>query len=106
MATKAKSLQSFLISTTLLFIFIFSYPRILLMYFTQENPWMNYLYMYGFGLVFFCIGIWLILKSKACQLGRGRDSLWFKALIAGFIFFASLHGLWIYFALTMPYKGS
>lgn len=86
--------------------FIYTYPRILLNFFSPENPWCSYLYIYGNGIVFFSIGIHLILKSKACVFGRSRDSFWFKILIFGLVFFASLHGLWIYSALTYPvFKG-
>jgi hypothetical protein len=62
--------------------------------------------MYGHGLMFFAVGIWTILKTGACQLGRGRDSHWFNVLIGGFIFFATLHGTWVYLAVSAPFKGA
>ncbi|MCB0390779.1 MAG: hypothetical protein KDD58_05800 [Bdellovibrionales bacterium] len=89
----------------ILAIFIFVYPRILIDWLGKANPWTSYLYQYTFGLVFFGIGILLVLRTKACIPGRGRDSLWLKILIAGFIFFASFHGLWVYMSLTWPVKG-
>ena len=89
----------------LLLVFIYSYPRLIVAQLGTENPWTSYLYQYGFGLVFFLIGIWLILKTRACQFDRGRDAFWFKVLIFGFIFFSGGHAIWIYLALKIPYLG-
>ena len=90
---------------TMLLAFTYFFPRFLASYFGQENPWASYLYLYGFGLIFFGIGIYIILKSGSCQLGRGRDSFWFKFLIFGYIVLASLHGIWIQLALSIPFLG-
>ncbi|MCB0420855.1 MAG: hypothetical protein KDD61_07655 [Bdellovibrionales bacterium] len=84
---------------------IYSYPRLIVGWLGEENPWTSYLYMYGFGFVFFFCGILLILKTKSCQLGRGRDTFWFNILLGGFVAFASFHAIWIYLALYMPVKG-
>ena len=85
--------------------FIYAFPRLLISTFGLESPWTNYFYMYGFGAVFFGFGVALILKTGACQFKRGRDSHWFKILISGFVFFASLHAFWILLALNVPVKG-
>lgn len=84
---------------------IYVYPRILISTFGEASPWTSYLYMYGFGAIFFSIGIALILKTGSCKPGRGNDSYWLTWLLGGFIFFATLHGVWIYLALTTPYVG-
>lgn len=86
--------------------FIFFYPRFLIDTLGKDNPWTSFLYQYTFGLVFFGLGILLILKTKACVPGRGRDSLWLKFLIGGFLFFFTLHATWVYLALHIPYKGA
>ena len=104
----APSPRSLAIGSTLvavLLAFIFIYPRIIIAWLGEASPWTSYLYQYGFGLVFFLIGIYIILRSGACQPGRGRDSFWLKILFAGFVFFASVHALWIVAALNMPYLG-
>ncbi|NLB66084.1 MAG: hypothetical protein GX803_06420 [Lentisphaerae bacterium] len=88
---------------TLAFIFIF--PRALLRWFEPGSPWIPYVHLYGLGLVTFLIGIQIILKSRACQFGRGRDSFWFGVLIAGYVFFVAMHGIWILAALYLPFKG-
>ena len=87
-------------------VFIYFYPRGLVRWLGESNPWTSYLYLYGFGLWFFLLGIWLILSTGACQFGRGRDRYWFKVLIGGYVFFALLHATWILAALTVPFKGA
>jgi len=86
--------------------FTYAWPRFLVNAFGLDSPWTSYLYMYGFGFVTFAIGIALILRKGSCQFGRGSDTFWFKVLIFGFVFFASLHGIWIILSLTIPYKGA
>ena len=91
--------------TAVLLVFIYTFPRLIIGWLGEANPWTSYLYQYGFGLVFFLMGIYLILKSGACQPGRGRDSFWLGVLFAGFVVFAGVHALWILAALRMPYLG-
>lgn len=86
-------------------VFIFIFPRVLISWLGEENPWTNYLYLYVFGLIYFGSGMVLIRKTGACKKGRGRDDFWWKVLIAGFCFFASLHAIWIVMALSVPFKG-
>ena len=86
-------------------IFTFVYPRLLISWLGEANPWTSYLYQYTFGLIFFGLGILMVLRTKACVPGRGRDSKWLKILIGGFIFFASFHGLWVYMSIVWPVKG-
>jgi hypothetical protein len=86
-------------------LFIYFYPRFLISQLGADNPWTSYLYMYGFGGVFFSIGMFMILKTKSCKLSRGRDSLYFNFLIGGFIYFATVHGLWIWLSLNLPVNG-
>ncbi len=85
--------------------FVFVYPRLLISLLGIENPWTSYLYQYTFGLIFFGLGILLVLRTGACKIGRGRDNLWLGILIAGFIFFASFHGIWVFMSLYWPVKG-
>lgn len=84
---------------------VFTYPRLIVSWLGEDNPWTSYLYLYGLGLIVFVIGITLILRTGACQLGRGRDSGWFKVLIGGYIFFATLHAVWIIAAQQIPFLG-
>ncbi|MGC9451887.1 MAG: hypothetical protein ACP5I4_10625 [Oceanipulchritudo sp.] len=88
-----------------LLVFIYAYPRLIIGRLGEASPWTSYLYQYGFGLVFFLMGIHIILRSGACKPGRGRDSFWLGVLFAGFIFFAAGHALWIVVSLNMPYLG-
>ncbi|NDV62870.1 hypothetical protein G0Q06_10445 [Puniceicoccales bacterium CK1056] len=84
---------------------IYTYPRWIIAELGESSPWTSYLYQYGFGLIFFLVGIYVILKSGACQVGRGRDSFWLGVLFVGFIFFATAHALWIVASLNIPYLG-
>ena len=104
MSKENRVLISVLIPTTLAFIFI--YPRLLIEWLGESNPWTSFLYQYTFGALFFGLGILLILKTKACVPGRGRDSLWLKILIGGFLFFFTLHGVWVALSLYIPVKGA
>jgi drug/metabolite transporter (DMT)-like permease len=101
----AKSFAIGAVLTAVLLVVIYTYPRWLIAQLGESNPWTSYLYQYGFGLIFFLMGIYLILKEGSCKPGRGRDSFWLKVLFAGFIFFASAHALWIVASLNIPYLG-
>jgi hypothetical protein len=93
--------------TALVILFVvYFYPRFLVRTLGPADPWTSYLYQYGMGLMVFLVGLALILRTGACQLGRGRDGFWFKVLLGGFVFFAALHALWILAALHIPFLGS
>lgn len=88
-----------------LLLLVYGYPRLLVDWLGEANPWTSYLYQYGFGLAFFLVGILLILRTRACRLGRGRDTFWLTVLMVGFVFCAGGHALWIAVALRAPYLG-
>ena len=91
--------------TLIVLLFTYSYPRALISTLGEGNPWTSYLYQYTFGLLFFSLGIFMVLRTKACIPRRGRDGKWLKFLVGGFIFFASLHAIWVALALYIPVKG-
>lgn len=95
-----------LIVTAILLTFIYVYPRLIIHWLGEDNPWTSYLYLYGFGGGFFLMGVFIILRTGACQLDRGHDRIWFIILIAGFAFFATVHALWIVASLAIPYLGN
>ena len=63
--------------------------------------WFTYLYQYGLGGIVFGVGLWLIVKSGACDLGRRNERIWFIFLIVGFFWYAGLHFLWTLAALHL-----
>ena len=85
--------------------FSFYFPRVLSSTLGPGNPWTSYLYLYGFGFFYTGSGILLALKSGACNLSRPRDRYWFKVVTGGFFYFASIHAVWIYLAISIPYAG-
>lgn len=91
------------IGTVLVVVFVF--PRLLRRWPGLDSPWTSYLYLYGLGLVTFVIGLRVILSSRACQPGRGHDRFWWRVLLWGYVFFASLHAAWILAALYLPFQG-
>ena len=93
------------VTLVLLLGLVYLYPRLIIAWLGPANPWTSYLYQYGFGLVFFAIGIRLILRTGACRPGRGRDRFWLAVLLVGFVFFATAHALWIVLAQRVPYLG-
>ena len=86
-------------------VFIYFYPRIIISNLGESNPWTSYLYLYGFGGYFFMLGLLLITKTGSCKFGRGQDSKWFAILCSGFLFLMTMHAVWIYLALSIPFKG-
>lgn len=81
------------------------YPRALVSLLGEDNPWTSYFYMYGFGLVTFSVGMFVILKSGALNPHRGNERMWMHLLLGGFVFFSTFHGIWIILALNIPYLG-
>ncbi|MEM7646403.1 MAG: hypothetical protein AAF203_05795 [Pseudomonadota bacterium] len=104
MGSKAINLKLWL-GLGLFLVFAFTFPRLLLKAWGPADPWTNYLYLYGFGFFYTGSGLFLVLKTGACNLSRTRDRFWFKITVGGFFYFASLHALWIYLSLSIPYLG-
>lgn len=85
--------------------YVFLFPRLILRWVGESSPWTPYLYLYGLGLATFLIGLRIILRARACQFGRGRDTFWFAVLLFGYVFFAALHAAWTLAALYLPFRG-
>ena len=65
------------------------------------------LYQYGVGGAFFLIGLWIIVKRKACVLARPQDRFWFGVLVVGFLFYFVIHVLWYLAAIYLvPHGGA
>ena len=79
---------------------VFFLPRFLIYKFGSDSAWTSFIYIYTLGAIFFVIGLALALQTKAVKLNLKSDLQWFCGVIFGFLFFLSLHGAWIYFALN------
>ena len=63
------------------------------------NSWLPFIYLYGFGGLFFVIGIVITLKAGSFDLKKKKHRYWFKVLIFGFFWFMAIHVLLIIAAL-------
>ena len=88
-----------------LLVFMYAYPRVLIAWLGIDSPWTNYLYHYGFGVIFFGVGVTLVLRERSCQPARPRDALWLRVLVGGLIGYLVVHAAWILLALRMPFFG-
>ena len=64
-----------------------------------NQTWLPFLYLYGVGGIAFIIGMLIIIKSRALRLTYALHSKWVRVLIFGFIFYASIHALFIFIAV-------
>lgn len=103
--TKPRRGGEILLTLVSVLAFIFIFPRAIIRWLGVESPWTPYFYLYGLGTITFLIGLRIIWVARSCQLGRGRDTFWFGVLWFGLFFFMVVHALWIWLALTMPFKG-
>jgi len=94
-----------MLSAAVILVIVYALPRVLVATFGVDSPWTSYFYKYGFGAIFFFIGVFLTLKSGACDLKRGHDRFWFRFLIIGFFWYLGMHGLWILASLHIPFLG-
>ena len=62
------------------------------------GPWTPYLYQYGVGGFFFFLAILVARVKGVWSFERPADRRTILMLVAGFVFYAGLHGLWIYWA--------
>lgn len=66
------------------------------------DHWLTYLYQFGVGGLFFVAGLFVILKTGACDLKIRADRVWFTALVLGFVGLATVYALWILVSVNTP----
>ncbi len=64
-----------------------------------SHTWLPFLYLYGFGGLFFSLGLYIIYKSKSINLKRKAHRKWLKILVFGFAYFMIIHAILIIAAL-------
>lgn len=97
-------LLSFLLMTVV-FVFSYWYPRMLVSYLGEDSPWISYLYTYGMGFVFFVLSVWFIFTKKGVNPHRRRQEIyWLIAIFFGMACTYFLHSLWIFLAITLPFR--
>ena len=65
------------------------------------NTWMPFIYLYGVGGIFFIIGIYLIISTKALNAKKKEHKRWLSILVFGFLYYAVIHGVLILLALDI-----
>ena len=61
--------------------------------------WLPYLYLYIVGGGIFCVGMFIILKSKSLNRDRLRHNKWFYILIFGLLYYMGIHGFFTFSAI-------
>jgi hypothetical protein len=56
-----------------------------------SHTWLPYIYLYGFGAIFFILGIIITKRAGAMDLKKKKHRFWFKILIFGFVYYMALH---------------
>ena len=83
----------------------FFFPRWLLTRFGEGHFISSYLYIYGSGIPFFILGVWLLIRSKALDFRIKGEKKWLWFFILGLTWYVIAHGLWILVAVSFPSKG-
>jgi len=89
--------------TTFIF-FAYWYPRFLVSVFGEKSVWISYLYTYGMGGIVFGSSLIWIFNRKKNPFRQKEEFRWLLAILLGFLFVFSFHGLWIYLAKVFPIK--
>ena len=85
-------------------LFAYWYPRFLVSTLGEKNVWISYLYTYGMGGIVFASSLIWIFTRKKNPLRQKEELQWLAAILLGFLFIFSLHGLWIYLASVFSIK--
>lgn len=83
----------------------FFFPRWLVSSFGEAHFISSYLYIYGSGIPFFIVGLYLLIRSKALNLKAPGEKKWLWFFILGLTWAVTAHGLWIFTAVYFPFKG-
>jgi hypothetical protein len=64
----------------------------------MENNWLQIVYQYGLGGIFFGVTLYLIFKQGGARLDNPEDRWMLKILIGGYVGYLTVHTLWAYLA--------
>jgi len=53
--------------------------------------WLPYIYLYGFGGIFFITGLWIVMKNRSMKLTLKKHRTWLGILLFGFFWYAMMH---------------
>lgn len=81
-------------------------PRLVVRIAGIDGLWTPYLYQYLLGGLVFVIGLWVIRTSGACDFRRPGDRKWFWVLVFGYVWYAAMHGIVTWLAVSVPFLGA
>ncbi|MCY4513090.1 MAG: hypothetical protein OXB86_05325 [Bdellovibrionales bacterium] len=85
---------------------VYFWPRYLSEILGEQSPWISYLYTYGLGVLFFAFTtFWIFFSPSRNPKKRKQDTFWLFVLCGTLIYGMALHGFWIWFAVSYPFKG-
>ena len=88
-------------------LFVYFWPRFLVRTLKEDSPWTGYLYTYGLGLCVFAVTAGVIFSFRSSYPEkRKQDGFWLLVLLGVLFFGMTLHGVWIYRSVTLPFKGT
>ena len=80
----------------------FAFPRALVAFLGESHFLSSYLYIYGQGLPFFILGVYMLLKTKAINTKRVGEKRWLLYFVLVLVWNVLFHGLWIWTAVQAP----
>jgi hypothetical protein len=79
-------------------------PRLVVAVLGDGSPWTAFFYQYLMGGMVFAIGLLIIRRSGACDFDRPGDRFWYRVLIFGYLWYAGMHALIIFLAISVPQR--
>ena len=71
----------------------------------EDSPWISFAYFYGLGWMVFVYFSWILFRIGGVNWKRADDRFWFTLVSVGIFLMGAGHALWIYLAVSSPYKG-
>lgn len=104
-ATSSRSAAPAALAVPVVLLLVWGIPRLLVSWLGIDGHWTPFLYQYAMGGIVFAIGLWVIRASGACDFQRPGDRTWFNVLVFGYLWYAGIHALFTWLAVSVPFKG-
>lgn len=104
MVLKHKQKYFFLAAFVLFAFLVYWLPRFLVSTLGEGSPWISYIYTYSLGGFVFTLSL-IRLYSLTEKTQKKQNTPWVLALCFGIFWGLLIHGLWILFSISFPFKG-